>query len=182
MSVTFSLEGERIGLFSMDPGQTTGLAYTDLTMKGSTKEIFDRDPLVLKHVSCWDDEAEKDREEIHGSALIAKQFLNQAAQWNLRGIGWNRIYFVYESFTLLGTPGTTARSGISPVRVTNTVMGLLYKYPVIWVPQTPAMAKQSIPNNRLRTLGLWREGMGTKKLVHASDATRHAALFVRRNL
>lgn len=167
------LKGKRVGIFAMDPGQTTGLAVGAVTLKGSSQEIFERDPLRVLQIECWDPDAAYDRNEVKGVSRIAGLFYSCRRKWEREGIDYHEQFLVYEDFNLRGQVGSTDRSGISPVRVIYLLMGMLHEVPVHWVPQQPSMAKTRWTNDRLRRAGLWTVG-----LEHGRDATRHAALWV----
>ncbi len=168
-----SLRGERVGIFAMDPGRTTGLAVGTPTLRGSTQEIFDRDPLEVFQIDCNDQTVHPTLAEREGSAEIAREYLAITAEWVIDGVEPSKIFFVYEDFILNRQDPSYDREGISPVRVTSLVMGLLYKYNVMWVPQQPSDAKSRWTNDRLRRANLW-----TPRLEHGRDATKHAALWV----
>lgn len=172
-----TLQGERVGLFSIDPGRTTGVAMGDVLLKGSTKEIFDRNPLGVFHIGCENHLVPEIFSEVEGSQEIAKEWLDLTSEWTLDGIPTTHQFFIYEDFILNRQSQSYERSGISPVRVMSLVMGMLVKYKVNYVPQQPSLAKQRWNNDRLRRANLWTVG-----LEHGRDATRHAALFVSRQM
>lgn len=171
------LRGERVGLMTMDPGRTTGVTVSTITLTGSTKEIFQRDPIFYDEVNCWNQEVPEFFCEIEGSVAIAELYLEAQYKWLTEyQVPVERQFFVSEDFVLNRQPKSWERSGLSPVAVRFSVMGLLAKYPIQWVVQTPSEAMQ-MDNNRLRALGLWNKG--DSKYPHALDAKRHAAQWVR---
>ena len=82
---------------------------------------------------------------------------------------------VIEDFIL--RQGTKARNLLAPVRLTaGLVQEVLRSNRLIGVTmQSPSDAKSVVTDDRLRSLGLWQVGQ-----VHARDACRHLALFLRR--
>jgi hypothetical protein len=172
-----SMAGERVGIFCMDPGRTTGLMWATITLKGSTKEIFTRDKPHFEHVDCNDMTVDREETELQGAVDIASLFVECQADWVLEGIGYNKQFFIYESFDLRGPIGSTAREGISPVRVTSTLRGLLIASKHKWVSYSASTSKSTITDQRLKNFGLWAVG---KK--HSRDAARQGATWVRQNI
>lgn len=160
-------------MFCIDGGRTTGVAAGAVTLKGSTAEIFDRDPLAVWQIDCNNQRVHPTRAEVEGCQEIAEEWLEWSAEWLLAGIPPTRQFFIYEDFVLNRTPQSWDREGISPARVNALVMGMLVKDPVVWVPQTASMAKQRWNDDRLKRANLWTPG-----LPHGRDATRHAALWI----
>jgi hypothetical protein len=162
--------GDRVGLFTMDPGTTTGITWSSPVLKGSVKEIFDRDTLTVDEVDCHD--------EREGAKVIAETFKEQMFHWQTElQIPTSHIFFVYEDFVLYpNKKHSPEREGLSPVRITSLVEGMLVMEPINWVPQMAHLAKQRFTNDRLRRADLWTVG-----LEHGRDATRHAGLWVARN-
>lgn len=169
--------GERVGLFCIDGGRTTGVCAGAVTLEGNVREICDRDPLAVWQIDCNDQTVHPTRAEIAGSVEIAKEWLEFTAEWLLDGIPSTRHFFIFEDFVINRQPKSWDREGISPVRVNNTVMGLLYKYPVQWVAQQPSTALTRWTDDRLKRSNLWTPG-----LEHGRVATKHAALWISENL
>lgn len=177
-SVTY--QNERVGYMALDGGQTSGLCYGEATLTGLTNEVFERDPPKTAQVFCWDERFHGSRAHQSGCDEICSLFSECQVEWILSGIPFSRHFFIYEDFVLRGQVGTTDRVGILPLAVNNYIMGFLADQPIQWVAQTPGMAKQRWSNPRLRRAGLWRRGMS--KYPHATDAVRHAALWVSSNI
>lgn len=152
---------KKIGIFAMDPGTTTGLAYGIVSI-GPSEEMFKKNPFKVEQVDCLDEQA--------GARIIADKFMQFTEKCNGKA---SHCEFVYEDFILRAGKGhSSARSGLSPVRVTALIQGMLDEHEWIqWVAQQPADAKARWTNDRLKKSGLWTVG-----LEHGRDATRHAAL------
>lgn len=165
--------GERVGLFSIDGGRTTGVCACAITLEGSTKEIFERDPPSVWQIDCNDQTVHPTRAEVQGSVEIAEEYLEWTLEWTMDGIPTTNQFFIYEDFVINRTPRSWDREGVSPIAVNKLVMGLLYKYPVQWVPQTPSEAMGRWTDARLKKAGLWTAG-----LEHGRVATKHAALWI----
>lgn len=164
------------GLFAIDPGTTTGVAYCPepIELIGSVKEIFGRHKLVVDHMQC--PLADDGTNELAGALEIADLFLGLRNDWIKRyKIPGQNIFFIYEDFILRpGKNHSSDRSGLSPVRIVAHIQGALSNKSVNYLPQQPALAKGSFTNERLRRFGLWTVGK-----EHGRDATRHLALAVR---
>lgn len=173
----FPHRGKRVGIFAVDPGSTTGIAYGIVTMKGDTKEIL-ADKLTVAHVDCHDQRVPPQLAEQTGIHGLEEFFV----KWNKfcmgKHIPVNRRYLIIEDFVLRETGiGSTNREGLSPVRVTSGLLALITGWGGNIVFQSASDAKGSMPNDRLRSAGLWVRG-----LEHGRDAVRHAATWVRRQM
>lgn len=175
--VTVTYAGDRVGLFAIDGGGTTGVAYGTATLRGSTKEVFERDPLTVEEIDCWDVDTHGSRAHEKGCIEICALYQECVADWILKGIGYDHHFFIYEDFMLRGQVGSLDRRGILPLAINNWCMGFLADYKTNWVAQTPEQAKSRWNNDRLKRSGLWTRGK-----QHGRDATRHAALWVAKNL
>lgn len=165
--------GERVGIFCIDGGRTTGVCADTVTVRGTVKEIFARDPPSVWQIDCNDQTVHPTRAEVKGAVEIAEEWLAWTAEWTLDGIPSTQQFFVYEDFVINRNPRSWDREGVSPIAVNKLVMGLLYKYPVQWVPQQPSEALTRWTDARLRKSGLWTPG-----LEHGRVATKHAALWI----
>lgn len=169
-----TLAGERVGIFALDPGRTTGVAMGSVMLEGSTEEIFKRDPLDVFQVDCNDQKVLPFRAEVAGAAELAEEYLGMEALWAVEEqIAPANIFFVFEDFVLNRQPASYDREGISPARVMSTIFGCLVQYRVNFVPQQASLAKQRWSQDRMRRAGIWVPG-----LQHGQDAVRHAALWV----
>lgn len=168
------LRNQRVGLFAVDPGTTTGVATAAVTLRGSTKEIFERDPLETYEVKCSDPRSPQPQtSELAGAAQMAQMFRDACHDWTAEDIPATRHFLIIEDFNLRGKPGSLDRTGLSPVRVTSALLGMLYGFPKAVVFQQPEQAKSRWTTPRMKNSGLWVVGS-----EHKRDATRHAALFV----
>jgi hypothetical protein len=72
---------------------------------------------------------------------------------------------------------TKSRNLLSPVRLTAGIVQEVLRSPIQMglTIQSPSDAKGTVTDERLKALGLWQVGQ-----IHARDACRHLALFLRR--
>lgn len=164
----------KIGLMALDPGTTTGMLFGTFKVgkknRDTVEEVFARSEWTVVEVPCGD--------EIEGAAEIATQWGTMERKWGRGGPAPENRYIVYEDFILRpGKQHSSVRSGLSPVRVTAALMGMLHHKNLQWVPQQPADAKSRWDGQRLRKKGLWVVGS-----EHKRDAMRHGALFFTRLL
>jgi hypothetical protein len=159
----------------MDPGRMTGLMWATITLKGSTEEVFKRDPPEFDQVNCQDFTADREFIERAGAREIASRYQTLVNYWSSKGIPPEDRFFIYESFDLFKV-GSFERHGLSPVRVTSLIQGMLDKDEVNWAAYSSGLGSQ-INNQRLRNFGLWSVGQ-----QHARSAARIGAVWVRQNL
>ena len=162
----------KVGIFAVDPGTTTGVAYNDTPLVTGLppKDAFAQAGLTVEQVDCND--------EREGTSEIVGLWEVLTQGWKIQGVQQQHMFFVIEDFILRPGPHSSARSGLSPVRMTARIQGQLdrARQPV-YIFQTPADAKATWTNERLRRADLWTKGM-----EHGRDATRHMALFYKRHL
>jgi hypothetical protein len=171
-----------VAVMAVDPGGTTGVAWG----------VYD-----LSHKSIADMLAAG---EMTGCAQVTG-----AEEWQAAKIVEHWVDFemfarhkygadpllVFEDFILRVGKGSSERAGLSPVRITSLVYGLLLGHHVgtaapwgedaweaarrsqmiPWKLQQPSAAKSFATKDRLKRWGLWQVGM-----QHARDAWRHVAL------
>jgi hypothetical protein len=178
MKQSRDLRGERVGLFTMDPGRTTGVTISTITLEGTVKEIFERDPPFYTQINCWDPDVPEFLCERKGAAVLAEMFAEEhLTRW--QSLPSSNIFFLSEDFVIDRNPRSWAREGLSPVRVFSLVQGILIGDDVQFLAQSNGAAMQ-ITHDRLRQYGLWNRG--DSNLPHAVDAKRHAVAWVRRVL
>lgn len=170
----------RVGFFGLDPGGTSGVCEGWIPLAGDTKEAFAAGEWRSYQIDCWDMNVDPQFAEQPGIEELEDRFM----EWNRtcmeRVIPVERRYFIQEDFLLRETGiGSTDRFGLSPVRITSSMLSLTREWGGNYVFQQPSQAKSTITNQRLRNLGLWLKGMGTPRLEHGADATRHTALWAR---
>lgn len=176
--MSHTMAGERVAIFCMDPGWTTGLMWATVTLKGTTKEVFSRDKPEYGQIDCCNPRVDREETEQYGAMEVAALFAELQADWVLDGIPYTRQFFIYESFDLRpGGIGGTDRAGLAPVRVTSLIRGMLIASKHVWVANSASTAKSTMTNDRLRRAGLW-----AKAKPHARDAARQGAVWVRQNL
>lgn len=178
MSVRFKedVKGERIGLFTLDPGRTTGYTVSTPVLDGTIEEIFQRDRLTVGEIRCEDPRAAPQHAEHMGAIEVVGEYQDAQAEWTLSGIPITHQFFVMEDF-VLNKLGSSERSGLAPVRVTSLIHGLLMsqKAMVNYRYIMPGEASNTISSERMKRWGIW-----TPKLEHGRSATRVAATFVRK--
>ncbi len=173
---TVSLEGERVGIFAIDGGRTTGVCAGAVTLEGSVKEMCDRDPLNVWQIDCHDHNVLPFRAEVAGAEEIAQEWLEFSAEWTLSGIPATHQFFIHEDFVINRNPRSWKREGVSPIRVNSLVMGILVSHRTIqWVAQQPSDAMARWTDARLKRSNLWTTG-----LEHGRVATKHVALWIAR--
>lgn len=171
-----------VAVMAVDPGGTTGVAWGVYDLAGGAI------PDILA------------AGEMTGSAQVTG-----AEEWQAAKIVEHWVDFemfarhkfgaepllVFEDFILRVGHGSSERSGLSPVRITSLVYGLLLGHHVgtaapwgedaweaarrsqmiPWKLQQPSAAKSFATKDRLKRWGLWTVGQ-----QHARDAWRHLAL------
>jgi hypothetical protein len=88
---------------------------------------------------------------------------------------WPQAAIVIEDFVIRNND--RSRQFLSPVRITAQLEWLCWKYQRKHFRQTPADAKTTVSDDRLKAWRLYESEGG---LGHARDADRHAILFLRR--
>jgi hypothetical protein len=171
--------GERIGVFTEDPGTTTGLSWGtyDIDPKLDSFEIVKRGLLGTAEVNHLG------AEDVSAFDIVTR-WLAAREIWKSEGLSQDRQFFVYEDFILYPNKHhSSARAGLSPARVHALVQGMLYGDAVYFVPQMAATMKTKTSRNtqtgkrgehqRLKDHGLWIPAS-----AHKRDAVGHAVLFV----
>jgi hypothetical protein len=123
--------------------------------EGQRQGDFHRDTITVDEVDCHD--------EKEGARVIAETFKEQMFHWQTElQIPTTHIFFVYEDFILYpNKKHSPEREGLSPVRITSLVEGMLIMEQINWVPQMAHLAKQRFTNDRLRRADLWTVGWST---------------------
>lgn len=89
---------------------------------------------------------------------------------------WPQAAVVIEDFVIRNP--NRSREFLSPVRITEKLDYILWKHDRTWYRQTPADAKTTATDARLREWGLFVAP--ASKMVHARDADRHGITFLRK--
>lgn len=159
-------------VLAIDPGGTTGWAVVE-ERKGADNNcavIASGQLTGLEKPGQWDDPHTPD--EISASELAMVRRLRSHITKEIK-------VMVIEDFILVPNPKTTARSGLSPVRITARIQQMLADDPVGSTRplffQSASMAKSTVTDERMRRWGIWVPGA-----PHANDAIRHGVTFMRR--
>lgn len=173
---------ESAGILAMDPGTTTGLAWGLIKLDEqddmNSFQVVQRDLKMVSQVPA-DEGDDFWTEEFNAAKVIANKWLDLQFRWNMMGISYQRMFFVFEDFVLRpGHQHSSVRTGLSPVRITALVMGMLAGHSPLpnYVPQQPGTAMSKATNDRLKANKLWIPGM-----PHGMDALRHLCLWVSNN-
>lgn len=136
-------------LLSVDPGLATGVCFLDISLP---------DPVIL-----WTDEIDEASLAFRVEEILSEGCVD----------GKNTVEVVVEKFTITPQTGKLSSAPWSLEHI-GVIRYLCRKYNATFLLQTPADAKNFVPNERLKALGLWhRGGEG-----HALDALRHAVLYM----
>lgn len=155
-------------VIALDPGQTTGWSL----MVVEPESLIDHECKVIESVtthhhgqvsSLWDENTHTDGESIAVDDIWA--MIEQ----------WPEAAVVMEDFVI--RMNDRSRQFLSPVRIMARVDYLLWKHGRTSFRQTPADAKNTCSDDRLKDWGFYDKYGG---LNHARDADRHALLFLRK--
>lgn len=163
------------GAFCVDPGGSTGLAWSRVRDEGTIAERLaarsHHGSMTLEHPD-W----------LHQAEEIARHWARFRAECHLAGLP---AYYICEDF-ILTHMGSSDREGLYPVWVGAAALGFrtgvarMYEeanfgrsapIEVVW--QQPSDAKGYATDERLKRWGLWLPGK-----AHERDAWRHLAYFV----
>lgn len=186
-----------LSVLALDPGETTGWAWAVVAYKelnvvragGCDWASFWSRVIGSERFQCGQEETY--RGPISGSSVAVKTLYQEAHTARVLGgliedlhgltkirsngsVGW-LTDLVIEDFVL--RERTKQRNLLAPVRLTAAVaQEVLLSDRLIGVTiQSPSDAKSVVTDERLKQLGLWQTGQ-----VHARDACRHLALFLRK--
>ena len=155
-------------VIALDPGQTTGWSL----MICNPEALIDPESKVLENItthnhgqvsSLWDEHTHTDGESIAVDDLWT--FIEQ----------WPEAAIVMEDFVI--RMNDRSRQFLSPVRIMARIDYLLWKHGRFAFRQSPADAKNTCSDIRLKEWGFYDSYGG---LNHARDADRHALLFLRK--
>lgn len=172
-----------VAVMAVDPGQTSGLAWGvfDLAQPG-IKEVIESGVMM----GCGEATGS---EEWQAAKIV--EVWRDFEMFSRITHDCPRSLLVFEDFILRIGKGSSDRAGLSPVRITSLVYGLLLGHHcgtaapygeeaweasraaemIPWKLQQPSAAKSFATKGRLERWGLWKRGMR-----HARDAWRHVAL------
>lgn len=155
-------------VIALDPGQTTGWSL----MIANPEALIDCEAKVLENInhhqhgqvsSLWDEHTHTD-----GESIAVDDIWNFIEQWPEAAI-------VMEDFVI--RIHDRSRQFLSPVRIMARLDYLLWKNGRFAFRQSPADAKNTCSDVRLKEWGFYDSYGG---LNHARDADRHALLFLRK--
>lgn len=158
----------RIGVFAIDPGGTTGVAWGVFSWKGTVGKTVAEGQLM------GSDQVGIDHEVEHAHEVLA-HYERFCALCHRAGV--KRIVLIIEDFVLRPQVATKGREMLSPVRITAILEGIAwgrYGAKLDYVLQGPSEAKGFATNDRLKRWGVQTHGGGR----HAKDAWRHIAVYL----
>lgn len=113
-------------------------------------------------------------------ASLAQILIDELIKWTVANemltINGDELRIVIEDFILRPGPHGSARSGLSPVRMTCWLQAALLEnlfYHNYISLQSPSQAKGFMTDARLKAVGWWAVGK-----PHSRDALRHTATYV----
>ena len=151
-------------VIALDPGGVTGWSL----MCVEPYALSDPTQKVLRNVTMHHHGELESHDTAEGYNEVADHLLTLAKSWPSAAI-------VIEDFVIRSN--IRSREFLSPVRITEKVDWALWKAKRSWFRQTPADAKTTATDARLREWGMY-DSVGS--LGHARDADRHAITFLRR--
>lgn len=153
-----SLEEKCLTVIGVDPGETTGVAVIRIPLDTMYGDAPGR---IVSHFTI----------ELTGPETAQAQTFCRVAKRYI----WPAI--AMEDFSL--RTSVTSREVLAPVRMASKIQFCVdtgLAGPVTgWEWQMPAMAKETMPDNRLEKAGLYTKGSD-----HIRDASRHAMTLIRR--
>jgi hypothetical protein len=170
-------------VFAVDPGITTGICYGICyhTPGASAADLIagNAEGLTVEQVY--------NKDEVKAGVEIATLFNRlQAEMQQSKNPRCVNIALVIEDFILRGPIGSTAREGLSPVRVTAAIDTYCMLKKIQFdnkglhkrIRQTPADAKRYATTPRLKDMGVNNVARGKP---HGRDALRHWCVYVARH-
>lgn len=142
-------------LITIDPGKASGFAVLDYT------DLSDIKILQSAELTQMDTIFEVD------TLLSDADELDNVASYEI----------VMEKFTITAQTGKNTNAENWSPEIIGAVKYLAWKYGVKFSEQTPAEAKNFVPNERMKAVGIWHVGGEG----HARDALRHGVLYLVKN-
>lgn len=137
-------------LIAIDPGKASGYAVLDFTNINNVKIIESSELEQYETVATAD---------------------KRLSEWVFEE---DTVEVVMEKFTVTAQTGKNTNGQNWSSEIIGAVRYLAQKHRAKFTEQTPAEAKSFIPNERLKTIGLWHKGGEG----HARDALRHGGLYL----
>lgn len=136
-------------LISIDPGKASGFAVLDYTNLNDVKILYSGELDQMQTVSEVD--------TLFTDAEDPSDY-----------------EIVMEKFTITAQTGKNTNAENWSPEIIGAVRYLAWREGVSFSEQTPAMAKNFVPNDRMKNIGIWHVGGEG----HARDALRHAVLYL----
>lgn len=150
-----------IGLFAIDAGGSTGLAW-GVVPKGAHPADVDKRTIKTATV--------RDKSEVVQVRSITRMFNTWVKEVNHRVDG---IEIIIEDFVLRPGPHAGGKEGTSSIRIAWGITGFLMgqqQFPGYPIWQTPSEVLGTVTKDRLKEWGLWVVGQ-----EHERDAMSHLA-------
>lgn len=138
-------------LISIDPGKASGFAVLDYTDLDNIKIIY------------------SDELEQYETSETVENLLTEEVDAEYE--------IVMEKFTITSQTGKNSNGENWSPEIIGSVRYLAQREGVPFAIQTPAEAKNFVPNDRLKAIGIWHKGGEG----HARDALRHGVLYLVKN-
>ena len=152
-------------VISIDPGGTTGWSL----MCVEPYALSDPDERILRNITLHQHGELPSNDTPDGYNEVTDILIDLIMTWPQAAV-------VIEDFVIRNP--NRSREFLSPVRITEKLDYILWKHDRTWHRQTPADAKTTATDARLREWGLFVAP--ASKMVHARDADRHGITFLRK--
>lgn len=136
-------------LIAIDPGKASGFAVFDYTDLDNIKVLYS---------------AELDQMQTVGEVDTLLSEAENPSDYEI----------VMEKFTITAQTGKNTNAENWSPEIIGAVRYLAYTEGVSFTEQTPAKAKNFVPNDRMKNIGIWHTGGEG----HARDALRHGVLYL----
>lgn len=136
-------------LIAIDPGKASGFAVLDYTNLDDIKIL-------------------------HSAELEQMQTVSEVDTLLSDADDPSDYEIVMEKFTITAQTGKNSNAENWSPEIIGAVKYLAWREGVAYTEQTPAEAKNFVPNDRMKNVGIWHVGGEG----HARDALRHAVLYL----
>lgn len=145
-------------VISIDPGKASGVAVLDYTDLDDVKILYSGE--LDQQETC---------EFIENLVLYEEHMLESSPDRSFE--------VVYEKFQITAQTGKNTNEENWSAEIIGVIKFLCRKHGFKFTVQTPAEAKNFVPNDRMKAVGIWHTGGEG----HAKDALRHGVLFLVKN-